>query len=119
MCMIDDAERMEFCRQQERTARKAHRCQECNRTIQLGERYEAMAGKCDGELWTQATCTHCLAAREWLVKHCDGWVWGAVGEELSEHFTDEGYRVDRLGRLVVGMRRKWSGFSGGLSPVPK
>ena len=118
MCMIYGAEETpEFFVKQTPTARKAHRCGECGRTIRPGEIYERVRGKWNGDVGTEKTCAHCVAARAWLEKHCVGYLFQGVQEDLWEHWRSE-YRQDRLGRLVVGMRRKWERFGGGLMAVP-
>lgn len=118
--MIDNAEYPEFCSEQTHIARKQHRCGECKRTIEAGEKYHVTSGKWDGEFQAYKTCAHCVSARSWLAKHCGGWVLGAVAEEIDEHWVNgiEYRRQDRLGRLVVGIRRQWKAFKGGLLPVP-
>jgi hypothetical protein len=119
MCLVDDGSSPEFFHQENPTARKSHECDECRRVIQPGEEYERVCGKWDGEVDTFKTCAHCVEARRWLVKHCNGFLYHGVYEDLREHFNDDlRYRVDGLGRLLVGMRRRWRGFRGGLMPVP-
>jgi hypothetical protein len=39
MCLIDDAEPLDFCLEKTRTARKSHTCSECDHTIAPGEQY--------------------------------------------------------------------------------
>jgi hypothetical protein len=45
----------------ERKARKAHRCYECNRTIQPGETYTRSAGVWEGNFQCVKRCAHCMA----------------------------------------------------------
>jgi hypothetical protein len=96
------------------TAKKAHRCGECKRTIAPGEKYEVICGSLDGVWETYKTCRHCCAVREWLKEVCDGWLFECVGEDLYEHFR-EGYGF-WLGRASVGVRRKWRRRDGALMP---
>jgi len=117
MCRIDDAERYEFAAIVRPKARKQHKCCECGRAILPGERYESMSGKLDGEIERLKTCEHCASARDWLITHCGGFVFTQVDEELREHFH-EGYRADRVGRLIIGIKRQWKAFRGGMMPVP-
>lgn len=106
-----------------RTARKTHRCDECSRDINPGERYECASGLMDTEgnvySYTCKTCAHCLAARTWLYMVCRGALYEGVLEDLIEHW-DEGppYRTMTLGRLIVGMRRHWRTRCGNQMPVP-
>jgi hypothetical protein len=57
---------VEFYRSEVRTARKAHRCGECRRTINVGERYQYASGKCEGDMYVAKTCSHCLDLIEWV-----------------------------------------------------
>jgi hypothetical protein len=117
MCMIDDAERVAFCSTTIRTARKTHVCTECRRIIQIGETYTYSAYGFEGSVGTNKSCSHCQAATNWLYRHCGGACFGAVKEDLIEHY-DSGYREDGLEALVVGIRRKWKDLQGdGLLPV--
>lgn len=117
MCMIDDADRFECSSITTSKARKTHICTECGRTIHPKETYERFTGLLDNKFHTFKTCSHCFAARQWLVKHCGGFVFGFVEEELREHF-DEGYKVDRVDRLVVGIKRQWRTIHKNLMPIP-
>jgi hypothetical protein len=117
--MIDDAERLDFCREQLRTARKSHTCSECDRTIAPKEKYAYTSYGKDGDMGSNKTCQHCLTAAQWLQKHCGGYCFGDIKEELEEHY-DEGYREDGLQRLLIGIRRGWKAFNGdGLLEINK
>lgn len=112
MCMIDDVESCTWFGTELRKARKQHRCAECRRDIEPSEQYAYSTYLDDGGAFcVNKACAHCHAAREWLVRHCGGWVTEALVEELAEHFASD-YRVDGLARLYVGARRKWRGFNG-------
>lgn len=116
MCRIEDAEPWDFFSRSSRRARKQWTCGECGRTIPVGETYDYAAGKYDGHFATCQTCQHCAAAQRWLSVACGGWVYGDVLEELVEHWEEEpGLRSWTLGRLIIGMRRKWRD---GAVPVP-
>ena len=112
MCMVDDNEKIQVLSHTKPRARKAHKCGECNRTIEPGETYERTAGVADGYFETYITCEQCVAVREWLAKVCSGWVYTMVGEDLQEHFR-EGYGI-WLGRAAIGVRRKWRKRNGSL-----
>jgi hypothetical protein len=121
MCMIDGADPTDFHKTEARTARKEHRCYECSRKIAPGERYQRTTALFGGSFDHHATCAHCAAAESWLLKHCGGLLWGAVADDLAEHFEEEPEyrRLDGLGRLVVGIKRGWRRLRGpGLLPVP-
>ncbi len=88
MCMIDACDINEFYHARNPTARKEHTCDECGRTIEVGEKYESVVAKSDGQLWSCKTCRHCVAVREWLREVCGGWVHHAVLEDLHEHLHE-------------------------------
>jgi hypothetical protein len=117
--MIDDAEPLDFCLEKTRTARKSHTCSECDRTIQNKEQYFYVSYGKDGDMGSNKTCQHCQLAAQWLQKHCGGYCFGGIEEELAEHYL-EGYREDDLQRLLIGIRRGWKAFRGdGLLPIPR
>lgn len=112
MCMADDADRVELLSTALVKARKEHACLECRRVIKPGELYLRESYVSDG-FRTHRTCTHCLIAREWLLKECNGFLYGFVLEDVAEHFHEYRslypwkFRIG-LGRLVVGMQSKWA-----------
>lgn len=115
MCMIDGCDEMvEVLQSRKPVARKVHKCHECRRDIQPGERYEYHAGLLDGGWVTYKTCQQCLSVREWLIQVCSGWVYGQIGEDLLEHFW-EGYGI-WLARAYLGVRDKWRRRDGSLMP---
>lgn len=120
MCMADGY--AEFCAVRERRAAKEHRCEECGRTIPVGERYSYASGKFEGDFFDAKQCVHCAAAAGWLLKECHGFLYGGVLEDLEEHRYN-GYPFAKtmgLMRLIVGIRRDWKRFDGrGLMAVPK
>lgn len=67
-------------------ARKAHKCTECCRQIQPGERYENVFGIWDGRSDTFKTCPQCLALREWVSAHvpCVCWMHGNIRGDALE-----------------------------------
>jgi len=119
MCMIGD-DFVEMLRSTDPTARKEHRCAECGRTIGVGEQYRNEVYVFDGEMSTHKTCRHCLLiARPWLLHNCDGFIYGAVYEDIFEHFPDGSEDTPmNVGRILVGMRRKWRRRDGSLMPIP-
>ncbi len=118
MCMIDDAEPCEFYRETRPKARKTHRCSSCRRDILPGETYRLQVGKWDGSMDACKECAHCEAAGEWLIERCNGYPIGAMLEDLSNHWHEEGVREWRLGRLIVSAKRQWKRRDGSMMPVP-
>ena len=58
VAMDYDSSEGDFSRSEVRQARKQHRCVECADTIAIGDRYEYVAGKSDGEMWTAKARAH-------------------------------------------------------------
>jgi hypothetical protein len=118
--MIDDADTvtmLEYARPVK--ARKAHRCNECRRTIEPGETYQTEAFMFEGEFNRHKTCAHCWVVRDWLTAECGGMVYGQVEEDAREHVVDNPrYYGTELLRAVVGMHRHWRTRKGRLMPVP-
>lgn len=114
MCMIDDADPCDFEVSEYPRARKEHRCEECGRAIQPGERYRRTAQKFDGYVSAWKTCAHCEAAASYLVEHCNGYVVGGVREDLEEHWCERAPDRLFLARAIVGIRRQWSRRDGAL-----
>ncbi len=119
MCRVDYADPCKFSSSREVKARKPHHCGECHRTIAAGERYVKTAGKsADGDFFSETTCLHCEAASGWLVRECNGYIFGQVEEELREHWQEDGINTRELAALCWGMKRKWKRRDGQMMPVP-
>jgi len=119
VCMIDYSdENLTLLADKTPAATKSYRCDECGRLIAKGERYRYEAGMVGRRFEVYRTCVHCTEARKWLASQCGGWVYGGVYDDLLTHWHD-GHREGGLGRLIVGMRRQWASFGGGLLPAAK
>lgn len=121
MCAIDDAEPWQFYRRTEVRGRKTHHCSECGRTINVRERHHYTVGKVDGDMSSWRTCAQCFTAASWLVETCDGWILGALADDLWEHWREaREHRSVWLARALVGMRRQWKKRDGSLmEPLPE
>ena len=99
------------------TARKAHRCDECARVIQPGERYSRTAAIWEGDWFTNVACLHCAIARM-IVDYGDDYYSEGYYHGLREWLADSAEHVWSL-RLKVGVERCWQRFDGtGLMPLP-
>lgn len=97
-------------------ARKPHKCSECYRMIEPGERYLRERHVFEREASTHRTCSHCQIVRQWLDAECGGWLYGSVGEDISEHAR---YGIGPA-RMSLGMQHRWRySRSGRLMPVPR
>ena len=67
-------------------ARKNHKCCECGRVIEKGEKYEYCVAVWDGDLRTFKTCHGCKIIRDELF--CDGWAYGEVWRDIWENIAD-------------------------------
>jgi hypothetical protein len=92
-------------------SRTAHRCDECGRQIQHGERYERVRAVWDGKFQTYLTCVYCLGVRDSIeaVAQCFCWYHGNMLEDAKEWVRDEAYRIPglamRVGRWIVEGKR--------------
>ena len=91
-------------------ARKQHRCDDCFRAIQPGEKYRR-ATYVDDTLWTSIECLHCIA----IVKHVE---WNSDEGYWWQDFADwEPETVSHL-RLKALWRKQWTRRDGTLYPIP-
>jgi len=81
-----EADGPEFSNIRYRKARKEHKCCECEKVIEKGERYEIIAGKWDGDVSTFKTCLDCAAIRDELF--CHGHTFEYLYHDLNEHIRD-------------------------------
>jgi hypothetical protein len=118
MCMLDDSDGLvTMLSTADPVARKEHKCRECFRTIQAGERYHVDRFVFEGRLEAHKVCSHCMVAREWLSTECGGWLFGGVEEDIREHVHNGAYSIG-VYRMAVGMAWKWRTPSGKMLPIP-
>ena len=102
-----------------RKARKEHQCDECTRTIAIGEPYLYAFGVFDGDGNSYHMCAHCRVAANWLRENCGGFLHCGVTEDIEEHIREYPDLRRGLLRFQIGFRRKWKRFSGdGLMRIP-
>ena len=124
MCMWDgDGDSPSIYRASTRRSRKERKCEECRRTIAVGERYHYAFMVYETYPSGFYTCEHCSVAMDWLIENCGGFAHGGVWEDLEEHISE--YRTQaplvtyELAKLKVAWRRQWRRFDGlGLMRVP-
>lgn len=109
MCQYD-YDQPSFVAHSSPQARKRHRCDECRRFIEPGERYFRTSGKWDGLMQTFVMCVQCDKGRQLLVKECKGYLFQGVQEDLEEHARARLPWSMKAARLVIGMKRKWQRF---------
>ncbi|WP_427501345.1 hypothetical protein ACQE3E_06490 [Methylomonas sp. MED-D] len=98
-----DGERPKIYSASRRIARKAHRCDECCRTIQPGERYEYVFGVWDRPEQFR-TCQHCLALRNYTRDNvpCLCWMHSNMINDCIETLRE--YAHELPGLLFRGYR---------------
>jgi hypothetical protein len=83
-----DGDRADFFHSTKPKARKVHQCYECEREIKLGEHYERVSAKLEGEL---STYTFCLLCSEIHLKFScgEGRTFGTLWDEMTEYVFPE------------------------------
>lgn len=64
-------------------AAKPYRCYECNRVIDVGQRFSKIAGRTEGYFFKAQVCMRCYKARKWLENMGHSWLIGD-GEMLDQ-----------------------------------
>jgi hypothetical protein len=67
-----------------RTARKAHKCNECDRAIPIGEKYRIDRGLLDGSWYQSKTCGDCQVLMWWADRGSGGDFCFALGDLHSD-----------------------------------
>jgi len=108
MCACDyDYDQPAFFRASHHTSSARHRCCECGRAINPGERYLKIVGEWEGEFSAYKRCSHCDAVADALKSRapcfCDyvGGLWEVIPDgdyisRLLEAGTGDGFAVLRL-----------------------
>ena len=106
-----DYEPAEMYVAERRRARKPHKCNECGRRITIGEQYEHVRAKWEGEMCSMDTCCRCLELRDFVVAHipCSCWVHGNMIEVVME---DARAFAHETRGLMFGAYRRYVGIFG-------
>ena len=76
----------EFYSEAWRTARKVHKCYECGRKIEPGEKYEVVSGVWDGDFETYKTCNDCHTARSMFFP--SGYSFGMMWQDIVDYIGE-------------------------------
>lgn len=92
-------------------SRVERRCDECNKPIRVGERYERVRARWEGDWGTFCTCARCLALRDYVTAHvpCVCWAHGNLLEDCMATVEDWSSEAPGLwfgaARLRIAIRR--------------
>lgn len=114
MCSYD-YDRPDLYAETDRIARKEHKCTECRRVIQKNEKYRYVFAIYGTDRSIFKTCRHCLPAQCWLLNTCGTYLHGGLEEEILEHAEE--YRLFKLYRYLICIRRQWTDRKGNLMRV--
>ena len=91
--------------QDERKARKEHRCYECGGPIRPGERYERVFAIWDHDPNTCKTCCRCLDLRRYIEAHapCFCWFHGSMLDDAQS--VIEQYACESAGFFIGATKR--------------
>jgi len=79
----------DYCRtlrEEQPTARKQHKCNECRRTIEAGEKYNREVSLYDGDISTYKTCLDCMSIRREFFS--GGFYYGDTKWMLRDHINE-------------------------------
>ena len=101
-----DYDSPEFYNQKEVVAKKQHTCNECDSNIKVGETYENVFGKWNGQITTYKTCGDCLNLRFALeTTSCYCLIHGSLIEDFQESIR-ECWKFSYSMKSMVH-RKKW------------
>jgi hypothetical protein len=77
VCILNEVDcYTDFFHAEFRTAKKPHKCSECEKEIDKGERYQYACGKTEGDFWSFRTCLICDEIR--AAFSCEGVMYGGM-----------------------------------------
>lgn len=89
------------------TARKQHKCCECQGVIQPGQQYERCAGQWDGHMDVYRTCSGCADIRDWATTQQE---WSGDGEHLFYFEQLENDLANMAIEIPVGSGRRFKAY---------
>ena len=87
-CLYNEGEPIQMHHVETRKARREHRCCECREPIAVGQSYEYVSGKFEGDFFRQRTCLLCVEIAKAL--YCEGRVYGLLWLDIEEQIFGEG-----------------------------
>ena len=116
-CYCDDTDAPTAFQQSARKAKKDHRCNECNRSIEQGETYRHVWGVWDNTAQTFKTCPDCIDFIAWFEAHvpCVCWAYGCTHEiaiESAQEYEADcpGFEAETRDKIkaIKAKRRAWT-----------
>jgi ssDNA-binding Zn-finger/Zn-ribbon topoisomerase 1 len=101
-------------------ARKEHKCEECGRTIPMGTVYQKVAGRFDGDFYSQDTCMDCEEIRRAFTcpesTECtNGLLWEDIYEVVFPRLTTACFAKVKTESARTLLRERWLQWKG-LTP---
>ena len=84
----------------EPVARNQYRCDECNKTIKIGEQYARFERLYDGMWWTDKVCEKCHDLGSSMAELGFCWIMGEL-KELHREYIEE-YNPPKLRAKIIG-----------------
>lgn len=80
----------DFYTQKYPKARKKHKCEYCEKTIEIGEQYSYQSGKCGGEFYARELCLVChnIASEYSPYINDDFLNWDSVSDLLDDNYCN-------------------------------
>ena len=88
---IDDECKVKELSKSIRTANKKHKCIECGEIIKVGQKYEYVAGICDGKFQQYKTCDICVKIRNEFIPY--GWYYGLMWSDIHQVNCEDDYCI--------------------------
>lgn len=109
----DDFETCEFYEAKIHTARKEHQCEECREPIAIGQRYERVSLKFDGEFQEFKTCLICCELRTaftcepgYAIGH--SMLWDEITLDLFPNMTTGCLQKIRTAEAKAYLIKRWN-----------
>jgi hypothetical protein len=117
VCIYSDCDEYgysDFCYVDVRKARKPHRCCECGKQIEAGEKYEHSRSKFDGDFSSCDTCLICVEIGEAF--YCDGrMIGGGLWDNMDyvmDRLTTSCFDKLKTPEAKAELRRRWIEWKG-------
>lgn len=100
-CYCDTGPTPELYQARRQRARKVHHCDECGKPIVIGECYERVAAKWEGQFQVLCTCPDCLGLRDAFEEmECFCWLHHSLLDDIEDQLREAYfYPGERFGYL--------------------